>query len=72
MTTACQETSLDCEASISTDGMSFSYLPNLERAGFICGTSNASAMQVINITEEGDTLVQRSCLASVFFSSVLK
>lgn len=33
------------------DGMVCSYLPNLERAGFICVTLSASAMQVINMTE---------------------
>lgn len=52
------------DAVISTDGMFFAHLPNLESAGFICGTLSASAMQVINMTEQGDVLGQHSCQTS--------
>lgn len=67
MTIACKEKSLHCEGTISTDGVVFAHLPNLERAGFICGTLSASAMQVINMTEQGDILPQHSCQASSIF-----
>lgn len=50
----------------------FAHLPNLERAGFICGTLSASAMQVINMTEQGDILSQRSCQTSLILSPPLK
>lgn len=47
----------------------FTHLLNLERAGFICGTLSALAMQVINTTKQGDVLPQHSCQASLIFSS---
>lgn len=43
------------------------HLQILERAGFISGTLSGSAMQVINMTGQGDVLPQHSCLASSIF-----